>query len=111
MDPNGGLAKPAQASPHPLRFYTTPSPDRDPSNSLCLGCKIADGRAVGLNDYALESSQQLVGEASGRAIYQIELSFDVKKGSVAERMRHEWDERSGDSSQDLARQHPRGRVG
>ena len=75
MDAKGGLGKSVPTVPHALQFYLTASPDRDPSNSLCLGCKTANGRAVSLNDYAIKTSKQLVGEAFGRAIYQIELSF------------------------------------
>lgn len=76
--------------PAPLQFYLTASPEHDPSNSLCLGCKIASGEAVSLNDFAIKTSKQLVGEAFGKAIYQIELLFEAKKGSVVEQMHHEW---------------------
>ena len=93
MDAKGGLGKSVPSVPHALQFYLTASPDRDPSNILCLGCKTANGQAVSLNDYAIKTSKQLVGEAFGRAIYQIELSFEVKKGSVVEQMRHEWEEK------------------
>ena len=102
MDAKGGLGKSVPSAPHPLQFYLTASPDRDPSNSLCLGCKIANGRAVRLNDYAIKTSKQLVGEAFGRAIYQIELSFEVKKGSVVEQMRHESEEKYKAQGQDVS---------
>jgi hypothetical protein len=92
MDPKGGLGNSVSNTPQSLQFYLTPSPDRDPSNSLCLGCKIANGRIVSLSDYGVKASKQLIGEECGRNIFQIELSFEVKKGSVADQMRHEWEE-------------------
>lgn len=102
MDPKGGLGKSAPSVPHALEFYLTASPDRDPSNSLCLGCKTANGQAVSLNDYAIKTSKQLVGEAFGRAIYQIELSFEVRKGSVVEQMNHEWEEKLKEQGKDVS---------
>ena len=102
MDAKGGLGKSVPTVPHALQFYLTASPDRDPSNSLCLGCKTANGRAVSLNDYATKISRQLVGKAFGRAIYQIELSFEVKKGSVVEQMRHEWEEKEKEEGHDVS---------
>lgn len=102
MDAKGGLGKPVTSIPHPLEFYLTASPDRDPSNGLCLGCKIANGQAVSLNDYSIKTSKQLVGEAFGRAIYQIELSFEVKTGSVVEQMRQEWEEKDKAQGRDVS---------
>lgn len=104
MDAKGGLGKSAPSFPHPLEFYLTASPDRDPSNSLCLGCKTANGQAVSLDDFAIKASKQLVGEAFGRSIYQIELSFVAKKGSVVEQMRHEWEEQYRAQGQDVSLQ-------
>lgn len=104
MDAKGGMGKSVPSGPHALQFYLTASPDRDPSNSLCLGCKIANGQAVSLNDFAIKTSKQLVGEAFGRAIYQIELSFEVKKGSVVEQMRHEWEEKYKEEGEDVSLQ-------
>lgn len=101
MDAKGGMGKSIPSVPHALQFYLTASPDRDPSNSLCLGCKTANGQAVSLNDFAIKTSKQLVGEAFGKAVYQIELSFGVKKGSVVERMRHEWEEKDKEQGKDV----------
>ena len=47
---------------------------------------------MSLSDYRVKTSKQLIGEDFGRSIFQIELSFEVKKGSVADQMRHEWEE-------------------
>lgn len=102
MDAKGGLGNSVPSVPHPLEFYLTASPDRDPSNSLCLGCKTANGQAVSLNDFTIKASKELVGETFGRAIYQIELSFEVKKGSVVEQMRHEWEENAKKEGRDVS---------
>ena len=105
MDAKGGLEKSLQVSAHPLQFYLTPSPDRDPSNSLCLGCKVATGQAISLGNFVVQTSKQAVGQAFGKTIYQIELSFDVKKGSVADQMRHDWAEEEKASGQNISLQH------
>ena len=102
MDAKGRLAKSVQSVPHPLQFYLTPTPDRDPSNSLCIGCKTANGQAITLGDFSIESSKQIIGDAFGKTIYQIDLSFNVKKGSVVERMRHEWEEQYERQGQNIS---------
>lgn len=102
MDAKGGMGKSVPSVPHPLQFYLTASPDRDPSNSLCLGCKTASGQAVSLNDFAIKTSKDLIGEAYGKAIFQIELSFEAKKGSVVEQMRHEWEEKDKEEGHDVS---------
>lgn len=64
-------------SPHPLQYFLTPSPERDPSNSLCLGCPVAtaNGRKKTLQDYEVESSQRVLGKAFGRKVIELVLSF------------------------------------
>jgi hypothetical protein len=89
----GALRTSVPSSPHPLQFYLTPSRDRDPGNSLCLGCKVNDGQEVSLQDYAVETSKQVIGESFGKKILQIELSFNVKQGSVIQHLNHEWEEK------------------
>jgi hypothetical protein len=79
-----------------------PSSDRDPSNSLCLGCKVKDGRAVSLSDFDVESSKQLLGESFGKKIFQIELSFAVKKRSVVERLHREWEQENIQEGQNVS---------
>jgi hypothetical protein len=79
--------------PHPLQFYLTPSLDRDSGNILCLGCKTKSGRQVTLQDYAVEATQQPVGESAGRKIFQIVLTFHVKDGSAVQQMHREWEEK------------------
>ena len=96
------LEPPARSTPHALQFYLTPSPDRDPGNSLCLGCKASGGQKVSLRDYEVETSTQVVGEPFGKKILQIELSFHVKKGSVAEQLQREWEEHEPRGGQNLS---------
>src|SRR6266702_486540 len=46
--------------PHPLQYYLTPSPERDPANSLCLGCPVAaGGRQRTLQDFVVETLSTL----------------------------------------------------
>lgn len=74
----GGFASNfVHGSPHPLEYYLTPSPERDPSNSLCLGCPVGtvNTRKTTLQDYAVESSQRVLGESFGRKVIEVELSF------------------------------------
>src|SRR5215469_6975043 len=58
IDAKGGLGKSVQCSPHPLQFYLTPSPDQDPSNSLCLGCKVGTGQAISLENFVVHTSSK-----------------------------------------------------
>lgn len=75
----GGFASNVvHGSPHPLQYYLTPSTERDPSNSsLCIGCPVAtvNGRKTTLQDYAVESSQRVLGESFGRKVIEVVLSF------------------------------------
>lgn len=74
----GGFASNVvQGSPHPLQYFLRPSPERDPSNSLCLGCPVAtvNRRKTTLQDYAVESSQRVLGESFGRKVIEVVLSF------------------------------------
>lgn len=102
MDSKGGLGNSVPSPPQPLQFYLAPSPDRDPSNSLCLGCKDKNGQMVSLNDFAVKASKQEIGESFGKKIFQIELSFDVKKGSVVEQMHREWKEEDRREGQNVS---------
>jgi hypothetical protein len=81
---------PPRSAPHPLQYYLTPSADRDSGHDLCLGCKTGGGQQVSLQDYDVERSQHLLGEAYGRKIFQIVLTFHEKPGSVVEQMHREW---------------------
>jgi hypothetical protein len=101
-DAKGGLGNSIRSAPHPLQFYLTPSPDRDPSNCLCLGCEVKDGQAVSLRDFAVENSKQVLGESFGQKIFQIEFSFDVKKGPAAERLHREWEQEGRRESQNVS---------
>lgn len=73
------------SSPHPLQYYLTPSAERDPVNSLCLGCPITtmDGLRRTLKDCVVDVSQRPLGKSFGRKIIEIVLSFrdtpEVKK--------------------------------
>jgi hypothetical protein len=63
-------------SPHPLRYYLTPSAERDPSNSLCRGCPVTvGGRGQSLKDFVVEASQRPLGVSFGRKIIEVVLSF------------------------------------
>ena len=61
-------------SPHPLRYYLTPSPERDPINSLNLGERVG-AHKISLQDYVVETAQCPVGEPFGRKIIEIVLTF------------------------------------
>lgn len=63
-----------QGSPHSLQYYLTPSPERDPINSLSLGEK-AGTHEISLQDYVVETAKCPVGEAFGRKIIEIVLTF------------------------------------
>lgn len=80
---------PTPDSPHPLSFYLTPSVERDPQNSLCVGCATGDGRKVSLQDYDVQTSTRALGDSFGRKIVQIQYTFRAKKGSVAEQLDRE----------------------
>ena len=95
MDAKGGIATSDRDSPHPMTFYLTPSAERDASGSLCLRCKANNGQQVSLQDYAVETSEHIVGQSFGRTIFEIRLSFHVKGGSVAQQLRREWSEKAG----------------
>src|SRR5258708_12740889 len=63
-------------TPHPLQFYLTPTPGRDSSNSLCLGCPVTvGGRGQSLKDFVVEASQHPLGVSFGRKIIEVVLSF------------------------------------
>jgi hypothetical protein len=40
-DEHGLGSRVPRNSPYPLEFYLTPTPERDPANSLCPGCPVA----------------------------------------------------------------------
>jgi hypothetical protein len=58
--------------------------------------------AVSLSDFDVESSKQLLGESFGKKIFQIELSFAVKKGSVVERLHREWQQENKQEGQNVS---------
>jgi hypothetical protein len=67
----------SESSPHPLQFYMTATTDRDPIDSLCLQCEVEPGETKRkLSDFDVRASQSLIGEASGRKIQQILLTFN-----------------------------------
>lgn len=75
-DEGGFASNVLHGSLHPLQYYLTPSPERDHSNSLCLGCPVAiNSRKTALQDYAVESSQRVLGEPFGRKVIEVVLSF------------------------------------
>lgn len=75
-DEHGLTSRVLHSSPHPLQFYLTPSPERDPTNSLCLGYPLTDsGQRRNLKDYVIDVSQRPLGKAFRRQIIEIVLSF------------------------------------
>lgn len=76
-DEGGFASNVVHGSQHSLEYYLTPSPERDPSNSLRLGCPVGtvNTRKTTLQDYAVESSQRVLGESFGRMVVEVELSF------------------------------------
>jgi hypothetical protein len=89
-------------TPHPLRYFLTFSLERYSDNSLCLGCKTADGQKVTLGDYAVEATQYQVGQSFGRKIIEIELTFHLKNGSVMQRLRREWTARESTAGREMS---------
>lgn len=89
-----------QSSPHPLQFYLESSAERDPSNSLCLGCALdAHGQRIKLEDFEVEKSQRILGQAFGKQI--LEIVFTFRAGSAMQKIGREEAERehsSGDTS-------------
>ena len=60
------------ALPIPCGSIWTAVPERDPSNSLCLGCQVTDnGRKRNLRDYVVDVSQRQLGKAFRRQIIEI----------------------------------------
>jgi len=60
------------ALPIPCGSIWTAAPERDPSNSLCLGCPVTDnGRKRNLRDYVVDVSQRQLGKAFRRQIIEI----------------------------------------
>jgi hypothetical protein len=77
-----------QGSPHPLQFYLEPSAERDPSNSLCLGCELdAHGQRIKLEDFDVEKSQRILGRPFGKQILEIVLTF--RAGSAMQKTNRE----------------------
>ena len=89
-----------QGSTHPLQFYLSPSADRDPSNSLCLGCPLdSGGQTIKLEDFDVEKSQRVLGQPFGKRIIEIVLTF--RASSVMQKINREEAARqhsSGDTS-------------
>ena len=82
----------SESLPHSLQYYLTPSAERDPTDSLSLQCEVEPGGAKRkLSDFDMKTSQSLIGEASGRKIQQIVLTFNpgpaMKEASTAEAAR------------------------
>ena len=73
-----------------MQFFRTPTPNPNLSNALCLGCKTRSGAAVSLQDYDVETAEDVVGASFGKKIVQIVNMFRVKKNSVMQRLREEW---------------------
>ena len=70
-DEHGLTSHVLHSSPHPLRFYLDGA-ERDPNNSLCLGCQVTDnGRKRNLRDYVVDVSQRQLGKAFRRQIIEI----------------------------------------
>jgi hypothetical protein len=90
-----------QGSPHPLQFYLSPSAERDPSNSLCLGCEGDGHQQIKLEDFDVEKSQRILSQAFGKQIVEIVLTF--RAGSAMQKANREEAERehsSADTSPD-----------
>jgi hypothetical protein len=88
-------------TPHPLAYFLHFSPERYIDGSLCLGCKTETGQTVTIADYAVKSSQRLVGEFLGRRIIEVDLTFDIKPGSAMAQLRREWEQKEQISFESL----------
>jgi hypothetical protein len=77
----GIYKKNTTTSPHPISFFLSPLPARDPDNGLCLGCD-QDGHKVTLKDFSIQASQRELGESYGRKIIEIMLSFRAPLSTV-----------------------------
>ena len=75
-DEHGLASRVLHSSPIPCGSIWTAAPERDPTNSLCLGCPVTDnGRKRNLKDYVVDVSQRPLGKAFRRQIIEIVLSI------------------------------------
>ena len=86
-------------APHPLKYFLTPSAERDSSDTLLVG--VAAGRGgITWDDYRIEVTQHELGKAFGRRAIEIDSKFWTKQGTALDKLFH------GDSSDEPASSQP-----
>ncbi len=91
MDDKGGnvsTGKHTPGAPHPLKYFLTPTAERDPSDTLLIANPGKDAGGITLSNYRIEVTQKDLGSAFGRKVLEIDSKFWTKQGLAADTLFH-----------------------